>query len=222
MLARGTRIRLRDLEATPAPTCCSSGPTPPGAAQRGRHRQGAVAGVPRPGHPLLSDAGRVLATVVADTSGHHDALCGTTSAAANRARYGDGPCTRRRPPGGSCSPSPQPSTTSPPGPAAVAVLLPRHPGRHRRALVSTGTAGAGRTSTCCLHLPVIVLVANTAHPLDPAPEFRTTSLELLAWTAAEELDVLRNDDPEYRAPSPTPRTPGLRCTARRPLEGKDA
>ncbi|HTY29542.1 MAG TPA: DUF1989 domain-containing protein, partial [Mycobacterium sp.] len=28
------------------------------------------------GHPLLSDQGRVLATVVADTSGHHDMLCG--------------------------------------------------------------------------------------------------------------------------------------------------
>ena len=33
------------------------------------------------GHPLLSDQGRVLATVVADTSGHHDALCGTSPVA---------------------------------------------------------------------------------------------------------------------------------------------
>ena len=32
------------------------------------------------GHPLLSDQGRVLATVVADTSGHHDTLCGMTPA----------------------------------------------------------------------------------------------------------------------------------------------
>ena len=32
------------------------------------------------GHPLLSDQGRVLATIVADTSGHHDALCGMTDA----------------------------------------------------------------------------------------------------------------------------------------------
>ena len=32
------------------------------------------------GHPLLSDQGRVLATIVADTSGHHDALCGMTGA----------------------------------------------------------------------------------------------------------------------------------------------
>src|SRR5258708_7292134 len=33
------------------------------------------------GHPLLSDQGRLLATIVADESGHHDALCGMTDAA---------------------------------------------------------------------------------------------------------------------------------------------
>src|SRR5690242_9497088 len=42
------------------------------------------------GHPLLSDQGRVLATVVADTSGHHDALCGTSTLAGNAAKYGAG------------------------------------------------------------------------------------------------------------------------------------
>src|SRR3954454_11321615 len=42
------------------------------------------------GHPLLSDQGRALATIVADSSGRHDALCGTTALPANAARYGDG------------------------------------------------------------------------------------------------------------------------------------
>lgn len=42
------------------------------------------------GRPQLSDQARVLATVVADTSGHHDAFCGTSAAATNTARYGDG------------------------------------------------------------------------------------------------------------------------------------
>src|ERR1700740_3692439 len=41
------------------------------------------------GHPLLSGDGRVLATIVADDSGQHDSLCGTSTAAANRAKYGD-------------------------------------------------------------------------------------------------------------------------------------
>jgi len=42
------------------------------------------------GHPLLSDQGRVLATIVADSSGRHDALCGTTNLATNEERYGEG------------------------------------------------------------------------------------------------------------------------------------
>src|SRR3546814_15936433 len=34
--------------------------------------------------------GRSLATVLTDTSGRHDTLCGTTNLAGNEARYGDG------------------------------------------------------------------------------------------------------------------------------------
>src|SRR6201987_2637951 len=40
------------------------------------------------GRPLLSGDGRVLATIVADDSGQHDALGGTSTAAANRAKDG--------------------------------------------------------------------------------------------------------------------------------------
>ena len=47
------------------------------------------------GHPLLSGDGRVLATVVGDTSGHHDAFCGTSTDAWNQREV------RRRRPAGS-------------------------------------------------------------------------------------------------------------------------
>ncbi|MEV1203804.1 DUF1989 domain-containing protein, partial [Microbispora rosea] len=42
------------------------------------------------GHLLLSDQGRVLASVVADTSGRHDTVCGTSTLRRNTERYGDG------------------------------------------------------------------------------------------------------------------------------------
>src|SRR5215207_5207148 len=41
-----------------------------------------------PGAVLLSDMGRALMTIVADTSARHDALCGATSAPVAAARYG--------------------------------------------------------------------------------------------------------------------------------------
>src|ERR1700749_1995785 len=43
------------------------------------------------GHPLLSGDGRVLATIVGDDSGRHDAFCGTSTAAANQAPSPSGP-----------------------------------------------------------------------------------------------------------------------------------
>ena len=39
------------------------------------------------GHPLLSGDGRVLATIVGDTSGHHDAFCGTSTEASTSAPH---------------------------------------------------------------------------------------------------------------------------------------
>ena len=42
------------------------------------------------GSLLLSDMGRVLLTLVRDTSGRHDCLCGGSTRASNADRYGDG------------------------------------------------------------------------------------------------------------------------------------
>src|SRR5690348_11648159 len=124
------------------------------------------------GHPLLSDQGRVLATVVADTSGHHDALCGTTTIAANTARYGAG----------------GPESTAPAGRELFVLAAAKHgmgpadvpPSlsffRGVRvdadgALVDTGSAGPGRHVDLVLHLPCVVAVVDTAHPLDESPTF---------------------------------------------------
>ncbi|PTR27752.1 hypothetical protein C8K36_104376 [Rhodococcus sp. OK519] len=199
VLARGTRLRLRDLDGN----ACAHVLLYRADAPWERLNVADTVKVPwqayvGAGHPLLSDAGRVLATVVADTSGHHDALCGTTSAAANVEKYGAGAL----------------HSPSPAGRELFTVAAAKHDLRPRDlppslsffhgvrvapdgALDSTGTAGAGAHVDLLVHVPVIVLVANTAHPLDPAPEFSTTPLEILAWAAPDGLATLPNDDPEY-------------------------
>ncbi|MBO9553446.1 urea amidolyase associated protein UAAP1 [Cellulomonas sp.] len=153
------------------------------------------------GHLLLSDAGRVLASVVGDTSGRQDALYGTSTRARNEQRYGDG----------------SPHGTSPAGRELFAVAAAKH-GLSRRDLppsisffqgvridadghpVFEGSAGAGRSLTIRAEAPLILLVANTAHPLDPRPEFTSTPLEVLAWKgrAADESDPLWTATPEGR------------------------
>ncbi|OYD69823.1 urea amidolyase associated protein UAAP1 [Rhodococcus sp. OK302] len=199
VLARGTRIRLRDIDGS----ACANLLLYRADAPHERLNIADTVKVPwqaylSVGHPLLSDQGRVLATVVADTSGHHDAFCGTTSLATNTAKYGDGSAHSGAPAGRELltlagAKHGLTARDLPP------VLTLFHGVRVKPdgALVSTGNAGAGRELELLIHLPVIVLIANTAHPLDPEPTFNTTALEILAWAAPADLESLPNNDPEY-------------------------
>jgi hypothetical protein len=134
------------------------------------------------GHPLLSGDGRVLATVIADTSGHHDAFCGTSSDLWNEDKYGDA----------------APFGPSPSGRSLLTLAAAKH-GLSPRDLppsVSffqgvrvasdgsftwTGSAGAGTAVDLLAELPLIVLIANVPHPLDPRPDYRVGPLRLHAW-----------------------------------------
>lgn len=130
------------------------------------------------GHPLLSDQGRVLATIVADTSGHHDVVCGMTPAAQASmllAAIKHGMDVRDIGPSASFF-------------QGVRVAADG-------SLQFTGSAGPGAAVDLLIHLPVVVALVNSAHPLDPAAQ--TTALDVVAWRADEELCTPVNDDPEY-------------------------
>lgn len=134
------------------------------------------------GHPLLSDQGRALATIVADTSGRHDALCGTTTTAGNVARYGDG----------------SPHGPSPAGRELQLLAALKH-GLGPRDIPPSisffkgvrvdadgrlrfeGCAGAGAAVELRIEMPAIAILANVPHPLDPRPAYTGTTLEVLAW-----------------------------------------
>jgi urea carboxylase-associated protein 2 len=137
------------------------------------------------GHPLLSDQGRVLASIVEDGSGHHDALCGTSSRAANEARYGDGAAQGPSPAGrellilAALKHGLGPRDVPPSLSFFQGVTVSDH-----GALTFAGSAGAGRSVTLRAELPLVVLVANVPHPLDPRAAYTCTSLEVLAWRGA--------------------------------------
>jgi urea carboxylase-associated protein 2 len=136
------------------------------------------------GQLLLSDQGRVLATLTEDSSGCHDSICGTTTLLGNTERYGSG----------------RPEGPSPAGRELFVLAAAKHDLSPRdippsisffkgvRVEPSTGrlswVGGCGRPATIALRaeLPVVLLIANTAHPLDPRPTWNTTGLEVLAWS----------------------------------------
>src|SRR3954471_17890622 len=90
-LSVGTHVRLTDLDGDACAVLCLHSALDPSerlnVADTVKVQWQAY---PTAGSLLLSDRGRVLATITADTSGHHDALCGSSTRAANEARYGDG------------------------------------------------------------------------------------------------------------------------------------
>jgi len=152
------------------------------------------------GHLLLSDQGRVLASIVGDTSGRQDALYGTTTRARNDERYGDGSA----------------QGPTPAGRELFALAAAKHD-LGRRDLppsisffqgvridadgrpVFEGSAGPGTAVTLRAEVPLLLLVANTAHPLDPR-EFVSTPLEVLAWKGqpTADTDPLWDATPEGR------------------------
>ncbi|MFI6868225.1 DUF1989 domain-containing protein [Nocardia sp. NPDC050406] len=130
------------------------------------------------GHPLLSDQGRILATVVADSSERHDTLCGPGAEGRQllcmaAAKHGLAPRDI--------------------GPSVSFFRGVRV--ESDGALIATGSAGAGAAVELLVHLPVTLLLANAAHPLD---DTRVSDLEVVAWSAPADLEQQYNSDPEYQ------------------------
>ena len=200
VLARGTRLRLTDVTGDACVSLLLYNALEPherlNVADTVKVQWQVYAGA---GQLLLSDQGRVLASIVADDSGRHDTIYGTTALARNAERYGDG----------------SPQGPSPAGRELLLLGAAKH-GLGRRDLPPSvsyfqgvrirddgspawlGSAGAGRSVTLRLEMPAIVLLANTAHPLDPRDAWTNGPVDVLAWTGPPAPADERTATPEGR------------------------
>jgi hypothetical protein len=200
-VARGTRIRLEDVIGE----ACAHVVLFNALAPWERLNVADTVKIPwqaylTTGHPLLSGDGRVLATIVADDSGQHDAFCGTSTAAANRAKYGDS----------------APQGPSPSGRELFTLAAAKHGLAPRDlppsvsffkgvrvqpdgGLAFAGSAGPGKAVELLAELPLVILIANVPHPVDPSPAYACGPLRVHAWRSAPTLP----GDPRWDA---TPET----------------
>lgn len=152
---------------------------------------------PGPGYLLLSDMGRVLATLVADTCRTHDTFCGTSTGADNARRYGDGSAHGR----------------SPAGRDRFVVALAKHGLGERDVAPNVNLfkgvviepdghvtyrgdrSHPGAEVVLRAEMDLIVTVVDVPHRLDPRPGYEAGRLRITAWTG----DPAGPDDPHRTA-----------------------
>ncbi|MFD5521753.1 DUF1989 domain-containing protein, partial [Streptomyces sp. NPDC127066] len=137
----------------------------------------------------------------ADTSGRHDALCGTSTLVRNIERYGDGTPQSASPAGRELFKLAAAKNGL--GPRDLPPSLSFFQGveiRDDGSPAFTGSAGPGAAVTLRAEQDVTVLIANVPHPADPRPDYTSTPLEVLAWRARATAagDPLWDATPEGR------------------------
>jgi urea carboxylase-associated protein 2 len=200
VVPRGARVRLVDVEGD---TC----------AGLLLHRAGAPAerlnvadtvklqwqAYPGPGYLLLSDMGRVLATMIDDTCGCHDTFCGTSNRLDNERRYGDGSA----------------HGPTPAGRDRFTVALAKHGLTERDVapnvnlftgvvIEADGAATLRRRShpgaevVLRAEQALIVTVVAVPHRLDPRPDYTAGRVRITAWRGAPAAadDRFRTATPE--------------------------
>jgi urea carboxylase-associated protein 2 len=182
-LARGTAVRFVDLDGDACANVVLHNAIEPmerlNVADTVKVQWQAYLGA---GSLLLSDQGRALASIVDDTSGAHDALCGSSTRRHNDARYGDGSAH---------GPSPAARELFLLGlakhglgaadlPPTVSFFKGVHVDGDGGLDYVHGT-GAGSTVVLRTELPVILSIANVTHVLDPRPAYTVTRLRVTAW-----------------------------------------
>ena len=200
-LNRGARLRLTDLQGDACVSMLAFNAEQPverlNVADTLKVQWNAYLGA---GRLVLSDMGRVMFSILEDTTEGHDAFCGASNAAANARRYGDGfnhgahPNARDR----------------------FLIALTKygmgrkdiHPCINWFKAVSIADDGStelavgpfppGRHLTLRAEMDLIVVLANCPHVLDPRDDYAVTPVRATAWRGpiTPETDLIRNATPE--------------------------
>lgn len=193
-LARGTRLRLIDLQGDSCAALLIYNAEMPSerlnVADTVKVQWNAYLGA---GKLLLSDMGRVLMSILDDDAGTHDAFCGTSNAATNAAKYGEGRNSGAFPNGrdrlllGSAKHGLQRRDVHP----CVNLFKGTRIETDGSITPLIGPYEPGRRMILRAEMEVLVVIANCPHVLDPRQQWTVTPLRGSAWRGP----VTPADDP---------------------------
>ena len=200
VLARGSRLRLIDLQGD----SCASMLVFNAAMPTERLNIADTVKVqwdayPAAGSLLLSDMGRVLASIERDDAATHDAFCGASNEASNRRHYGDGsnsgafPNARDRLLLGAAKHGLSRRDVHP----CINLFKGVRIGADGSVTAHLGPFAPSRTLTLRAEMDLIIVIANCPHVLDPRP-WSVTPLRATAWRGpiTTEDDPIRTATPE--------------------------
>ena len=143
------------------------------------------------GNVCYSDMGRVLCSVIGDSVGWHDTVCGVTDSAAIRAKYGEANFQTHR------------NAMYRSGKDGLLIELGKW-GLGKRDLVANvnffskvtadeegalhfhpGHSPAGATVNLRFDMNVLVVFSTAPHPFDPKPDYRPRGLKLTAYRVGD-------------------------------------
>ncbi|WP_419827217.1 urea amidolyase associated protein UAAP1 [Sphingomonas sp.] len=200
VLARGARLRLIDLRGDACASLNLFNAAMPGerlnVADTLKVQWNAYLSA---GSVLLSDMGRVLASIEADDAETHDAFCGPSTAASNTRRYGDGrnsgehPSARDRLLLGAAKHGLGARDVHP----CINLFKGVRIAADGTVEPELGPFAAGRSLILRAEMDVIAVIANCPHVLDARP-WSVTPLRVTAWRGpiAAQDDPIRNATPE--------------------------
>jgi uncharacterized protein len=200
-LSRGSRLRLVDLEGDACASLLVYNADMPterlNVADTVKVQWNGYLGA---GKLLLSDMGRVMMSILSDDAGTHDAFCGTSNAATNAAKYGEGRNSGAFPNGrdrlllGSAKHGLQRRDVHP----CINLFKGARIEGDGTIVPQVGPFDAGRELVLRAEMDVIVVIANCPHVLDPRDEYAVTRLRATAWrgSVTGSDDSVRNASPE--------------------------
>jgi hypothetical protein len=152
------------------------------------------------GSLLLSDMGRVMASLIEDTAGTHDAFCGASNQASNARKYGDGfnhgqhPNARDRFSLGVAKFGLGRKDIHP----CLNLFKGVRIADDGAVIPEIGPFAPGRSVTLRFEMDVILALANCPHVLDARPAYGSTPVRASAWRGpvTAEDDEVRNATPE--------------------------
>jgi hypothetical protein len=193
-LGRGARLRLTDLEGDACVSLLLFNAEQPverlNIADTLKVQWNGYLGA---GKLLLSDMGRVLASLLEDTAGTHDGFCGASNPASNAGKYGDGanhgthPSARDRLLLGAAKFGLGRKDVHP----CVNLFKGVRIADDGAVLPQIGPFAPGRQVTLRAEMELIVVLANCPHVLDPRTDYAVTKARATAWRGP----VTGPDDP---------------------------